>query len=62
MITRRTVLSQAAIGAAAIVSSVGLTRIPALAHNGNGGDPVRQRRRERRRTRKERRRERRRDN
>jgi hypothetical protein len=66
MTTRRTVLSQAALGAAAIVSSLGLTRIPAMAANGNGNgngnDPVRQRRRERRRDRKERRRERRRDN
>ena len=64
MTTRRAVLSQAALGAAAIVSSIGLSRIPAMAANGNGrgGDPVLQRRRERRRERKERRRERRRDN
>ncbi len=64
MTTRRAVLSQAALGAAAIVSSIGLTRLPAMAANGNGtgGDPVLQRRRERRRNRKERRRERRRDN
>ena len=64
MITRRNVLSRAALGAAAVVSSIGLTRIPTLAANGNGtgGDPVLQRRRERRRERKERRRERRRNN
>jgi hypothetical protein len=64
MITRRTVLSHAALGAAALVSSVGLTRRPALAENGNGhgNDPVLRRRRERRRERKERRRQRRRDN
>ena len=64
MITRRNVLSRAAIGAAAVVSSFGLTQIPTIAANGNGngGDPVLQRRRERRRNRKERRRDRRRDN
>ncbi len=63
MITRRIVLSRATLGAAAVVSSIGLTRIPAMAANGNGngGDPVLQRRRERRRNRRERRRERRRD-
>jgi hypothetical protein len=64
MITRRIVLSRAALGAAALVSSVGLLGAPVLAENGNGNgnDPVLQRRRERRRERKERRRERRRNN
>ncbi|MGH2615268.1 MAG: hypothetical protein ACRDJC_08520 [Thermomicrobiales bacterium] len=64
MITRRIVLSRAALGAAALVSSVGLTSLPALAENGNGNgnDPLLRRRRERRRDRKERRRERRRNN
>ena len=51
MITRRIVLSRAALGAAALVSSVGLLGAPVLAENGNGNgnDPVLQRRRERRR-------------
>jgi hypothetical protein len=63
MITRRIVFSRAALGAAALVSSVGLMRTPALAENGNGhgNDPVLRRRRDQRRDRKERRRERRRN-
>ena len=68
MISRRTLLSTASLGAA-LVAGAALIPLPALADNGNGNgngndhgnDPVLRRRRERRHDRKQRRRDRRRN-